>query len=169
MSFDDQPHLVGDVLEVRPLRAEDFDELREAASDPLIWEQHPVKDRSTPEGFRTYFDRHLAGGGTLAVIDRATGRIIGQSRYVHDPERNEVEIGWTFLARAYWGGAYNGELKRLMLKHAFRFVDTVVFLIDEQNLRSRRAVQKLGAVRTDERRRGMLVYALNGSCARVNE
>lgn len=160
MAFDAQPHLRGELLELRPLRREDHDELRQAASDRLIWEQHPAKERATPEGFRTYFEEHLAAGGTLAVIDRATGRIIGQSRYVYDAERDEVEIGWTFLVRSHWGGTYNAELKRLMLEHAFGSVDTVVFLIHEDNIRSQRSVEKLGAVRVPERRRGMLVYEL---------
>jgi RimJ/RimL family protein N-acetyltransferase len=58
-----------------------------------------------------------------------------------------VEIGWTFLARSHWGGRYNGEMKTLMLRHAFRFVGTVIFVIGTRNLRSQRAVEKIGAVR----------------------
>jgi N-acetyltransferase len=86
------------------------------------------------------------------VIDRRDGRVIGQSRYHgYDPERSEVEIGWTFLARSHWGGEYNGELKRLMLDHAFRSVSRVVFLIHPDNVRSQRAVEKLGAVRAGSR------------------
>jgi RimJ/RimL family protein N-acetyltransferase len=108
VDFDPQPRLVGELLELRPLRAEDYDDLRAAASDPLIWEQHPAKHRSTPGGFREYFDWNLETGCTLVVVDRATGRTAGQSRFLYDPERREIEIGWTFLAREYWGGTYNG-------------------------------------------------------------
>jgi N-acetyltransferase len=87
------------------------------------------------------------------VLDARRGELIGTSRYHgHDRARSEVEIGWTFLGRAYWGGAYNGELKRLMLEHAFRFVETVVFVVAAGNLRSRRAVEKLGAVHAETRR-----------------
>jgi RimJ/RimL family protein N-acetyltransferase len=93
------------------------------------------------------------------VVDRQTGALLGASRYVYDGERGEIEIGWTFLVRARWGGATNGEVKRLMLGHAFRFVDTVVFKIGPANLRSRRAVEKLGARAVGERD-GMVVYAL---------
>jgi RimJ/RimL family protein N-acetyltransferase len=64
----------------------------------------------------------------------------------YDDQRSEIEIGWTFLARSHWGGIYNLEMKHLMLRHAFRFVRTVVFLIDPQNFRSRRAVEKIGGV-----------------------
>jgi N-acetyltransferase len=156
-----QPRLAGELLELRPLREEDFDDLWAAGSDPLVWEQHPAKDRSTPDGFRAYFDDHLASGGALAVVDRGTGRVIGVSRYAfYEPERREVEIGWTFLARSQWGGTVNGELKRLMLEHAFQYVDTVVFLIDANNTRSQRAVEKLGAARTGEVRRELVVYAI---------
>src|SRR5262249_54029419 len=110
---------------------------------------------------RAYFDDHLASGGALAVIDRATGGLIGATRYDnHDPEGSEIEIGWTFLARPYWGGAYNADLKRVMLAHAFQSVRTVVFLVDVRNLRSRRAIEKLGAIESGERR-GMVLYAVH--------
>jgi RimJ/RimL family protein N-acetyltransferase len=78
--------------------------------------------------------------------------VIGSSRFHgYDEAAGEVEIGWTFLARSHWGGGYNREMKRLMLEHAFRFVDRVVFVIDPSNYRSQRAIEKLGAVRTGMR------------------
>ncbi len=166
MHFDLQPTLHGTLIDLRPLRREDFDALLAAANDPLIWEQHPEHDRWTREVFQCYVDGALESGGALAVIDRKGGRIIGSSRY-HDlkPHESEVEIGYTFLERAYWGGAYNGELKRLMLEHAFRFVERVVFLIGEDNLRSQKAIQKIGAklLRRIESHAGMgphLVFAI---------
>jgi Acetyltransferase (GNAT) domain len=62
-----------------------------------------------------------------------TGSVIGMSRFHgYDAEKSEVEIGWTFLARAYWGGTYNRELKSLMLRHALRRVRRVVFLVSPQ-------------------------------------
>ena len=152
MPFDLQPTLRGDLLELRPLRAEDFDDLFAAASDPLIWEQHPESDRYTEEKFRRYFDGAMQSGGAFAVIDAATGRIIGSSRYHgYDPRASEIEIGWTFLGRDYWGGAHNREMKRLMLDHAFRFVERVVLLIGPDNIRSQRAAEKIGAVRAGSR------------------
>jgi N-acetyltransferase len=155
-----QPILVGEFVEARPLRADDFDELYQVAADPLLWEQHPEPDRWRREVFRAYFEDHLASGGALAIVDRATGALIGATRYDNlDAGQREVEIGWTFLARPYWGGTYNADLKRVMLEHAFHAVDTVVFLVGEENLRSRRAVEKLGAVETG-RRRGHVLYEL---------
>jgi RimJ/RimL family protein N-acetyltransferase len=149
--FDPQPTLEGELVALRPLRAEDFETLRAVASDPLIWEQHPKKRHEEAE-FRRFFEESLASRGALVVHDRADGQVIGSSRYFgHDEERSEVEIGWTFLARRYWGGAYNGEMKRLMLDHAFRSVDRVVFYIAPGNVRSQRAVQKIGAARDGSR------------------
>jgi N-acetyltransferase len=146
-AFDRQPVLRGALLELRPLRADDFGALFAVAADPLIWDQHPERDRYQEPTFRKFFADALSSGGALVAVDRATGRIIGSSRYHgYDARRGVVEIGWTFLARAYWGGRYNGEMKRLMLEHAFRFVNRVVFIIGPDNHRSRRAVEKIGAV-----------------------
>jgi len=152
--FDLQPHLVGDLLEVRALRPADWESLFAVASDPLIWEQHPAPDRYKEEVFKEFFREALESGGALVVIDRETQEIIGSSRYFgFDPAKREIEIGWTFLARSYWGGKYNGELKRLMLGHAFRFVESVVFLIGPTNVRSQKAVERIGGVMIGRRKR----------------
>ena len=152
MPFDLQPVLKGELLELRPLRPEDFPGLYSVASDPLIWEQHPNKDRYKEEVFREFFREALESGGAFVVLDSRNGRIIGSSRfYAYNQEKSEIEIGWTFLARAYWGGAYNGEMKRLMLEHAFRFVNGVIFLVGPQNVRSQKALEKIGAVRVGSR------------------
>ena len=153
MPFDGQPHLTGELVELRPLRASDYEPLFAVASDPLIWEQHPAHDRYQPAVFRRFFDDGMASGGALLAMDRTDGRVVGSSRYFgYDAERSEVEIGWTFLARSHWGGRYNGEMKRLMIQHAFRFVDRVVFLVGPTNFRSQRAVERIGAVRAGSRR-----------------
>jgi RimJ/RimL family protein N-acetyltransferase len=168
VGFDRQPTLVGERFELRPLREDDFAALYAHASDPLTWEQHPDSERYREDVFRVYFDGHLASGGALAFVDRATGEPVGVSRYENlDEQAGEVEIGWTFLARPYWGGAANGEIKALMLDHAFRFVDTVVFRIDPENWRSRKSVEKLGARLRPERRDGYVVYAISGRGARA--
>ncbi len=145
--FDRQPTLTGELLELRPLRQDDWAALFAVASDPLIWEQHPDCDRYKEHVFRQFFADALNSGGALVAIDRATGQIIGSSRYhAFDAAKRVIEIGWTFLARPYWGGRFNGEMKRLMLQHAFTTVDQVLFIIGPENRRSRRAVEKIGAV-----------------------
>jgi N-acetyltransferase len=148
MPFELQPTLMSEILELRPLRTDDFDELYAVASDPLIWEQHPNSDRYQPDVFRKFFADAMESGGALIAIDPKLERIIGSSRfYCYDRLRSEIEIGWTFLARSHWGGVYNREMKRLMLSHAFQFVDNVIFMVGSTNLRSQRAVEKIGGVR----------------------
>jgi N-acetyltransferase len=145
MAFDLQPTLKGSLLELRPLRANDFHLLYAVASDPLIWAQHPVKDRWKQNVFRAFFQESIDSGGALIAIDSKLGKVIGSSRfYGYDEHGSEIEIGWTFLARSHWGGTYNREMKELMLRHAFAFVDRVVFLVGSKNLRSQRAVENIG-------------------------
>jgi N-acetyltransferase len=168
MSFDLQPILKGDLLGLRPLRPEDFHDLYTVASDPLIWEQHPIKDRYKQEVFKGFFHEALESGGALIDIDSKDGQVIGSSRFHgYDEEKGEIEIGWTFLARSHWGGIYNRETKQLMLQHAFKFVHSVNFLVGPQNLRSQRAMEKIGGVRVgsraDEGGRECFVYQITAS------
>lgn len=160
-----QPVLRGELVDLRPLRADDFDALFRVAADPLLWEQHPDRNRYQEKTFRAFFDEARTSGGALVALDRATGQIIGSSRYHgYDAERSVVEIGWSFLARAYWGGRYNGDMKRLMVEHAFRSVQRVIFVIGPDNRRSQRAVEKIGGVRagtkTDAHGQERVVYEL---------
>ena len=148
MPFDLQPHPKSEFIELRPLTPEDWDDLFAVASDPLIWEQHPENDRYKEGAFKVFFSEALECGGAFVVIDAKTQQIIGSTRFFgYDPEKSEIEIGWTFLARRYWGGRYNAEMKRLLLDHAFKFVETVVFLVGEKNFRSQKAMEKIGASR----------------------
>ncbi|HEX8640977.1 MAG TPA: GNAT family N-acetyltransferase [Allosphingosinicella sp.] len=150
MSLDLQPTLVGPRLLLRPLAPADRDALYAVAADPLLWAQHPAHDRHERPVFDRHFDEGLASGGALVALDRATGAVVGSSRYGFEfALPGEVEIGWTFLSRAYWGGPANREMKRLMLRHAFTGVDTVMFRVGEHNVRSRRAMEKIGGRLTD--------------------
>jgi len=146
MNFDLQPTLQGALLHLRPLLPSDFDALYAVASDPLIWEQHPHFDRYKKEVFEKFFADALDSRGAFIVIDNKTKKIIGSSRFANlDEQKSEIEIGWTFLARTHWGGRYNREMKRLMLAHAFQYVKTVIFLVGPKNMRSQRALAKIGA------------------------
>jgi N-acetyltransferase len=157
MRFDPQPHLVGKLIDLRPMRPDDWQDLYAVAADPLIWEVHPARDRYKEDRFREYFREGLESGGALVAVERETGKIIGASRYFwYGPDQNELEIGWTFLARSHWGGVYNGEMKRLMLDYAFRFVHSVIFLVGIDNIRSQKAMRKVGAILTERRVRTTL-------------
>jgi N-acetyltransferase len=153
MAFELQPMLEGELVRLRPLREEDWGALFAVAADPLIWEQHPEADRWKEPVFRRFFDGAMASGGALVVLEEGMGpggdgQVIGSSRYFGlDVERSEVEIGWSFVARRFWGRGYNPEMKRLMITHAFRFVERVVFIVGPGNVRSQMALQKIGAVR----------------------
>ena len=145
---DFQPNLKGELIELRPLRPEDWHDLFAVASDPLIWEQHPESDRYKEEIFKVFFREALECGGAFVIIDTTTQQIIGSTRFHgYNPQKSEIEIGWTFLARNYWGGRYNRELKDLMLAHAFKFVENVVFLVGENNVRSQKATERIGGIR----------------------
>ncbi len=148
MSFDLQPHLRGELIGLRPLTSDDWDDLFSVASDPLIWEQHPESDRYKEDVFKVFFREALECGGAFVITDAKTQQIIGSTRfYGYDPEKSEIEIGWTFLAKNYWGGRYNRELKQLMLAHAFKFVESVVLLVGENNIRSQKATEKIGGIK----------------------
>ena len=165
MTFDRQPTLKGALVEARALRSEDRADLYAVAADPLIWEQHPARNRHEAAVFAEFFRESLASGGALLVSDARTRRVIGSSRFHgYDEARREIEIGWTFLARSHWGGRYNAELKQLMLRHAFRFVRSVVFYVSPANLRSRQALEKIGgALEREPDGEGRLVYRITAA------
>lgn len=148
--MDRQPVLEGSRLILRPLAAQDWDALHAVASDPQLWAKHPSHDRWQEPVFRAFFDEAMARGGALAIIDRATGKIIGSSQFAApDPDHpDEIELGWSFLARAYWGRGYNAEFKRLMLTHALAHYEQAVFQVGEDNAISRRAMENIGGVLT---------------------
>lgn len=144
-----QPHLQSELLEIRPLTANDREALFKAASDPLIWEMHPQPDRYKPEVFNSFFEEALKSKGALTIIDRRTSEIIGSSRYYdEDTVNSSVIIGYTFLTRPYWGGIYNLDLKKLMVNYALQYVKTTYFQVGLQNLRSQKAMQKIGGINT---------------------
>ncbi len=146
-----QPQLSDALICIEPLVADHFEALFSVASDPLIWEQHPNKFRYKEEVFRHFFDEGIDSKGALLVRDTVTGDVIGCSRYYEwNSDRNEVKIGYTFLARKYWGGLYNRSLKTVMLKNAFTQVDRVIFEVGAGNKRSQLAMAKIGGVKIGE-------------------
>ena len=152
MSFDLQPRISNMLVRLEPVEPDDFDALYAVASDPLIWEQHPNRERYKRDVFETYFEGALASGGASCVLDNATGELIGSSRYYDLNEAQRVvSVGYTFIARSTWGRHYNRALKSLMLDHAFRFVDRVIFEVGIGNQRSRKAMEKLGGIYAGEK------------------
>jgi RimJ/RimL family protein N-acetyltransferase len=158
-AFDSQPVLAGEGLLLRPLRAADIDPLFEIARDRALWAQHPVPERSEEAVFRDWMAAKLAAGGTLVAASEGQG-LVGSSTYsnLREEDGGAIEIGSTFIARRLWGSPINQTMKRLMLTHALRHVARVEFLVGEGNLRSRRAVEKIGGVLTER----IVVAEVNG-------
>ena len=146
-----QPTLENDLVLLRPLLETDFDLLYRVAKDPLIWEQHPNNDRYKPEVYSRFFEDSMNSKGAIIIIDKSTNNVIGSSRF--NPLNNVVnaiEIGWSFLSREYWGGRYNKAIKKLMIDYAFEFVEDIIFYIGKENIRSQKAVIKIGGRRIIE-------------------
>jgi RimJ/RimL family protein N-acetyltransferase len=140
------PILQDDSVILTPLRQDEFEELLIVASDPLIWVQYPNPDRWKREVFQTYFDGALASGGAFMIRNRAHGNAIGSTRFYDlDADASEIKIGYTFFSRNQWGSGTNQRVKRLMLEYAFQHVKRVIFHVGVQNMRSRIAMQRLGA------------------------
>lgn len=145
--MDRQPILEGERLLLRPLVADDWHALFAVAADREIWAGHPSHDRWQEPVFRAFFDDALVGGGALAIVDKANGALIGSSRFGAEGDAKlpgAIEIGWSFLARAYWGKGYNAEFKRLMLAHALAHYERVEFQVGADNVISRAAMTNIG-------------------------
>ena len=144
--FDLQPILENELVKIIPLKEDDFEVLFNVASDRLIWEQHPNKDRYKREVFMNFFKGAIESEGAFMIFDKETGNAIGSSRYYgYNKEDRSVSVGYTFLAKDHWGTRYNRALKKLMLDHAFKYTDKVYFHIGAENIRSQKAIEKLGA------------------------
>lgn len=162
-----QPTLLNEFVQIVPLKESDFDELFAIASDELLWEQHPDKDRYKKEVFQEFFNLALQSKSAFKVIDVKTGDTIGSSRYYEfNKTENSIAIGYTFIARKYWATSYNRALKELMINYAFQFMETIIFHVGDTNFRSRKAVEKLGAILTETifveaTNRTHVIYALN--------
>ncbi len=146
-----QPTLENELLILRPLKESDFELLYEIAKDPLIWEQHPSFDRYQKAVYSVFFKNAIASKGALIVIEKSTQKIIGSTRF--EPiqgTKNAIEIGWSFLSRDYWGRSFNKSMKTLMINHAFETITDVILYVDQDNIRSQKAVRKIGGVRITE-------------------
>lgn len=143
--MDLQPTLENELIILRPLKESDFEQLFKVAKDPLIWEQHPNYDRYKKHVYSEFFQDSIESKGALIVIDKSNNKIIGSTRFKPiKHNKNAVEIGWSFLSRHYWGGTYNKSMKVLMIDYAFKFVENIIFYIGKNNMRSQKAVQKIG-------------------------
>lgn len=140
----------------------DFNLLFGVASNPVVWEQHPEKDRWKHAVFSAFFEAALGNDlGCFTIRDKAEGAVIGSTRfYSHDVSGETVRLGYTFLCPRYWGSGANEKIKEVLLEHAFTMVRRVYFDIGKENFRSRKAVEKLGATECASYD-GKVVYGLS--------
>jgi RimJ/RimL family protein N-acetyltransferase len=143
--------LRNELVQLVPLQPEHFEDLFKVASDPLIWEQHPASDRYRREVFKDFFDAAIEGRTAFLILDAKTGAIVGSTRYYDFSSSVSIAIGYTFMARNYWGGLFNSSVKQLLLTYAFRFVNEVYFHIGATNIRSQKGTMKLGARKVGEK------------------
>ena len=161
--FSDIGELHTDHYQLRRTIAADLEPLFAVASDPGIWAQHPESDRWRRAKFEAFFEGALANpAGSFTIIKKTSATIIGSTRfYGYQNAPPAVRIGYTFIAQSYWGSGANREIKMAMLSLAFDHVDRVYFDIGADNHRSRRAVEKLGAVLDHITADRKAVYALS--------
>ncbi|WP_426484410.1 GNAT family N-acetyltransferase [Flavobacterium sp. 2] len=151
-NFNLQPDfLENEILKLIPLQENHFEALYKVASDPLVWEQHPNKNRYEREVFQNFFEGAMESKGAFVILDKTSNEIAGSTRfYDYEPENKSVFIGYTFYGRNFWGTGFNAQVKKIMLDYAFQFVDNVQFHIGAENYRSQKAIEKLGAKKIDE-------------------
>lgn len=145
-----QPTLTNELVQIVPLKESDFDLLFKVASDELLWEQHPEKERYKEDVFTKLFEDAISSQTAFKVIDVKTNICIGSTRfYEYNETEKSVAIGYTFIDRNYWATSYNRNLKNLMIDYAFQYVDVIFFHVGDTNFRSQKAVEKLGALHTE--------------------
>ena len=146
-----QATLENENVKLVPLNPNDFEELFSVASDPKIWEQHPNKDRYQREVFEKFFQGAIESKGAFKIMDKSSNEVAGSTRfYDYNPKENSIFIGYTFYATKFWGSKLNPQVKKLMLDYIFQFVDKVNFHVGKDNIRSQKAMEKLGAKKVDE-------------------
>jgi RimJ/RimL family protein N-acetyltransferase len=165
-SFDPRPvRLAGRSVELVPLAREHAPALFEEAREPEIWTYLSAAPPRAVGDVAAWIEaalRAAEGGAELpfAVLSRADGRPIGSTRYLDVERRHRrLEVGWTWLGAAHRRTAANTECKLLLLEHAFEVLGAhrVQFKTDERNLRSRRALERIGARYEGTLRRHMVL------------
>ena len=151
MKFSIQTRLKTENVKLVPLQTDDFEQLFAVASDPLVWEQHPNKDRYKREVFENFFQGAMESGGAFKIVEQNKGEVAGSTRfYDYNAEDNSIFIGYTFYGTKFWGSKLNPQVKKLMLDYIFQYVDKVNFHVGKDNIRSQKAMEKMGARKVDE-------------------
>jgi len=148
----DQPTLIGDIIELRPLQLAHAPDLLDAAADGQLWNM-TLTVVPGPETIDAYIATALAGqqAGTVmpfVIVERDSGRLLGSTRFWKiDRDNRKLEIGHTWLRASVQRSGVNTEAKYLLLAYAFEQMDCVrvQFTTDELNEKSRAAILRIGA------------------------
>lgn len=167
MKMDFTPILENDFVKLSPLTMDNFHELiRVASQEKLV--QYSPSDIETPESLKTYVEialnqKHNGTSIPFIIFDNRKQQYAGSTRYMNIHTKNKtLEIGSTWIGKEFQGTGLNGQMKFLMLTYAFMEMDfeKVEFRIDERNIVSRKAVEKLGCTLEGILRKN--VYLLDG-------
>ncbi len=158
--------LEGQHVRIEPLETTHLADLLEAAQNDEIWQFMPTPRPRTMADMQKFFEgaeamRQSGAAIPFAIIEKATGKAIGSTRYlaISRPDYS-LEIGWTWLGKAYWRSPINTECKYLLIRHAFEDLKCVrVWLkTDSRNLNSQRAIARIGAQKEGTMRKQMILY-----------
>lgn len=144
--------LSNQLISLVPITLEHIHAMRSLSSDSDIWKWY-TEDLTNPDELERWMLNRLHESSkgdqmTYTVILNESGKVIGSTSYGHiDWEEKGIEIGWTWLGKAYIGSGINKQMKFLMLQHAFEMmeIERLELRTDEQNIRSRKAMEKIGA------------------------
>ena len=172
--------LENSTLRLEPLTEKHVQEMRALGSDKDVWRWYTA-DLSSPDALEAWMTNRLKESQrgekmSYAVILKENGKVIGSSSYGHiDWNEKCLEVGWTWLDKQYIGTGLNKHMKYLMLSHAFEAmaIERLELRTDETNVRSRKAMEKIGAIfdgtlrnhRSTQggRRRNTVIYSIIGS------
>lgn len=144
--FSIQAPLENNNIKLFPLQDNDFERLYAVAHDPKVWEQHPNNNRFERPVFENFFEGALLSQGAYLIQDQESDEVLGSTRfYNYHADDNSIFIGYTFYGTKTWGTGINPQVKKMMLDYIFDHVDTVYFHVGNNNERSKKAMEKLGA------------------------
>ncbi|MCC9043996.1 GNAT family N-acetyltransferase [Myroides sp. M-43] len=145
--------LQGTTIDLVPLEEHHLEELYQASGDKELWKQ-VLSDCSDRDTFFTVYRMALEVRDNgmqypFVIIDKQTKKLIGSTQFfeMHEADK-KLEIGWTWITCDYWGSVVNLECKLLLLTYCFEVLKTnrVQLKTKDDNLRSRKAIEKIGGV-----------------------
>ncbi len=144
--------LVGEIIKLMPMEEFHFEELASLAKEKRIWEFIPADMSNQEKRYQVFskaiLEREKGTQFPFVIYHQNDNKIIGSTRLMNiEPQHRKLEIGWTWLHPHYWATAVNLECKLLLLKFCFEDLKVIRVQLktDENNIRSQKAIRKIGA------------------------